>query len=221
MRNAGTERCGPTRRPLGFFLPLSNVRSPPDTEDECTPPAHLPHPNPVPSTFSIAARRQGKGCGGMLTPHRLIAASPRTLYCRKVVPALQGDKTVLLGVTGSCCTGWGTQELGCNASFFPSTPPCFNFPVHKGRDTLQKPVHGCFKLLLDELFGFRHNPYTTCLLLPELLLLQLQQHHPCCPAGAGKSQGARKWPFLFLAAWRRHKQSSHQLHSQTGSLFPC
>lgn len=40
------------------------------------------------------------------------------------------------------------------------------------------------------------------------------------PAAARKSQGAIKWPFLFLAAWRRHKQSSHQLRSQTGNFLP-
>lgn len=48
----------------------------------------------------------------------------------------------------------------------------------------------------------------------------------CCsynsssPAAASKSQGAIKWPFLFLAAWRRHKQSSHRLRSQTGNFLP-
>lgn len=48
----------------------------------------------------------------------------------------------------------------------------------------------------------------------------------CCsynsssPAAASKSQGAIKWPFLFLAAWRRHKQNSHRLRSQTGKFLP-
>lgn len=54
------------------------------------PPAPLPHPNPAPSTSSITARQQGRGCGGMLTPHKLFAPGSGALCCRKVVPGTMG-----------------------------------------------------------------------------------------------------------------------------------
>lgn len=62
-----------------------------------------------------------------------------------------------LGVTQSCC---GTGELGCNVSPFPSNLLYFPSVQRVGcaAKTKDMSLHGCYRLLWDELFGFRHNP---------------------------------------------------------------
>lgn len=54
----------------------------------------------------------------------------------------------------------GTGELGCNASPFPSNLLYLPSVQKAGCAAKTKDVslHGCYRLLWDELFGFRHNP---------------------------------------------------------------
>lgn len=88
----------------------------------------------------------------------------------------------------------GTGELECKASPLPSNLLYLPSVQKAGcaAKTKDMSLHGCYRLLWDELFGFRQCP-AACLLLAGHLLLQLQWHLLC--SGWDVSEGKKNGLF--------------------------